>query len=329
MNQAVYGIWPGEGIPCWQQVGVSEVGKGQVKIKVTAAGLNRADLVQLAGQYQPPEGVSHVLGLECSGIIVELGEGVAGWQLGQPVCALLAGGGMATEVVCDQCQLLPIPDNCSLVAAAGLVEAFATAWLNLFMLGEAAQGQKVLIMAGASGVGVAAIQLCQQFGVDVAVVVGSNEKLEFCRKLGAVGGINRKSQNWHELESFGPFDLVLDSCGGDWLEYYLALMADGSRLINIGFMAGRYGKLDFGRLLMKRLRIQGSTLRFLSVTKKQEILQNLHQSVWPLIADRSITPVTDQVYSITSCKEAFDKLASNQTIGKIILTLPETDTDQL
>ncbi|MRI34615.1 NAD(P)H-quinone oxidoreductase [Endozoicomonas sp. OPT23] len=324
MNQEVYGIRAESGHPDWQKIAVPEVGKGQVKIKVTAAGLNRADLVQLAGQYQPPSGTTNVLGLECSGVVVEAGELSGDWVVGQRVCALLAGGGMATEVVCDHRQLLPIPSGCSMIEAASLMETFSTAWLNLFMLGEARKGEKALIMAGGSGVGVAAVQLCREFGVESTVVVGSDKKLAECLSLGAQSGINRNRQDRLELKQYGAFDLVLDCCGGDWLEHHLSLMADDGRLINIGFMAGRYGKLDFARVLMKRLQIRGSTLRFLSVERKQEILTDLHKQVWPLIDKGSIQPVLDQVFSITDCKAAFAHLASNQTLGKVILTLPDS-----
>ncbi len=324
MNQDRYGVLAVSGAPFWQKIPVIEVGKGQVKIRVVAAGLNRADLVQLAGHYQPPEGATDVLGLECSGVIVELGEGVGEWRLGQEVCALLEGGGMATEVVCDYRQLLPVPDGCTMIEAASLMETFSTAWLNLFMLGEAVKGEKALIMAGGSGVGVAAVQLCSHFSIDATVVVGSDEKLSQCLDLGACSGINRNRQDWLELKRYGSFNIVLDCCGGDWLEQHLALMANDGRLINIGSMAGRYGQLDFARLLMKRLQIRGSTLRYLSVEKKQGILESLRRCVWPLIIKGEIKPVLDQVFSITDNKEAFDRLASNQTMGKVVLTLPDS-----
>ena len=323
MTEQYQGLVSHAGKMEWAEHSHSELGKGQVKIKIAAAGLNRADLSQIAGTYLPPEGTTEVLGLECSGTIIEVGEDVVSWKSGDQVCALLAGGGMATEVVCDQRQLLPVPKGLSVIEAAGVVEVFATAWLNLFLLAEVQKGEKALVMAGASGVGLAAIQLCREFGVEVAVVVGSDEKLSVCKKLGASGGINRHSESWDALKAFGPFNVVLDCCGGDWLEKQMSLMAEGGRLVNIGLLAGRKAQIDVGCLLMKRLNIMGSTLRFLPVERKQEILTDLQQKVWPLMGAGNLKMVLDSQYGIADFDAAYERLKSNQTTGKVIMTLPE------
>lgn len=306
----------------WRTFPGEPLGKDQVKIRVVAAGLNRADLSQLAGTYNPPKGVTPVLGLECSGIIEAVGANVSQWLPGQHVCALLPGGGLATSAVCDQRLLLPVPESLSLVQTGGVVEVYATAWLNLFHRGKVKAGDKVLLMAGASGVGTAVLQLCAYFGIDVTVVVGSDEKLQFCKELGAKNGLNRHQQDWKLLKAFGPFDMVLDCCAGDWLERYLSLMNIGGRIVTIGLMAGRQAQLDMGQLLMKRIQVMGSTLRFLPITEKERLLTELMEKVWPLFAPGHLKPITDTVLPIDQYQKAYDLMASNKTTGKVILTLP-------
>lgn len=322
MSSGFQGLVAREGVLSWDQCQHASLGKEDVKIRIQAAGLNRADLAQLAGRYNPPPGATEVFGLECSGEILAVGEEVIGWAPGQKVCALLAGGGLATEVVCDYRQLMPIPEGVSVTEAAAFPEVFATAWLNLFQLGNLRAGEKVLLMAGASGVGTAAIQLCHHVGAEVFVVAGSSDKLELCCELGASGGINRHEDDWADLKAFGPFNLVLDCCGGDWLERHISLMAQDARLVHIAFMDGRFGQLDFGQLLMKRLKLMGSTLRALPVARKQAILDELVENVWPAIGAGEIKPVIDQVFPVDQFQEAYDYLASNKTKGKVLLTLP-------
>ncbi|WP_062260898.1 NAD(P)H-quinone oxidoreductase [Endozoicomonas arenosclerae] len=306
----------------WRSFPDEPLGKDQVKVRVVAAGLNRADLSQRAGTYNPPPGVTPVLGLECAGVIEAVGENVSQWLPGQQVCALLPGGGLATDVVCDQRLLLPVPESLSLLEAAGIVEVYATAWLNLFHRGGVKPGDKVLLMAGASGVGTAAIQLCAHFGLEATVVVGSDEKLQFCRDLGALNGINRHEQDWEALKAFGPFDMVLDCCAGDWLEKYLRLMNTGGRIVTIGLMAGRKGQLDMGLLLMKRIQVMGSTLRFLPITEKESLLSELKEKVWPLFAQGKLKTVVDTVLPMEEYQKAYDLMASNKTTGKVIMSLP-------
>ncbi|WP_252176237.1 NAD(P)H-quinone oxidoreductase [Endozoicomonas sp. 4G] len=321
-NEGFQGLVAIDRVLQWQSFPHQPLGKDQVKVRVVAAGLNRADLSQQAGTYNPPEGVTPVLGLECSGIIESVGANVSQWLPGQQVCALLPGGGLATSVVCDQRLLLPVPETLSLVQAAGIVEVFTTAWLNLFHRIGVKAGDKVLLMAGASGVGTAALQLCAHFGIDVTVVVGSDEKLQFCRGLGAKNGWNRQQKDWQALKAFGPFDGVLDCCAGDWLERYLPLMNTGGRIVTIGLMAGRKAQLDMGLLLMKRIQVMGSTLRFLPITEKETLLAELMEKVWPLFARAQLKPVIDRVLPMDQYQKAYDLMASNKTKGKVILSLP-------
>ena len=219
---------------------------GQVRIRVAAAGLNRADLLQRAGLYPPPPGASQVLGLECSGVISEVGAG-SSWQVGDRVCALLAGGGMAEEVVVDARHVLPVPEGLTLTEAAALPEVYSTAWLNLFQLAGLKPGEKVLLHAGASGVGSAAIQLCKAFGSPCWVSVGSAERLAYCEALGAQGGVVR-TDGIEGLRDFGPFDVILDPVGGSYAAMDLKLLALDGRWVLIGLMGGRDAQLDLAQI---------------------------------------------------------------------------------
>lgn len=218
---------------------------GQVRIRVAAAGLNRADLLQRAGLYPPPPGASKVLGLECSGVISEVGPGSA-WQVGDRVCALLAGGGMAEEVVVDARHVLPVPEGLSLAEAAALPEVYSTAWLNLFQLAALKPGEKVLLHAGASGVGSAAIQLCKAFGNPCWVSVGSADRLAYCEALGAQGGVVR-TDGLEGLRDFGPFDVILDPVGANYAAHNVKLLALDGRWVLIGLMGGREAQLTWRR----------------------------------------------------------------------------------
>ncbi len=251
---------------------------GQVRIRVVAAGLNRADMLQIAGNYPPPPGASPYLGLECSGIISEVGPGTD-WRVGERVCALLAGGGMAEEVVVDARHVLPVPEGLSLHEAAAIPEVYATAWLNIFQLGGLKPGEKLLVHAGASGVGSAAIQLCKALGNPAWVSVGSPDRLAYCEALGAAGGVVR-NENLDALEGFGPFDVILDPVGASYGELNLKLLARDGRWVIIGLMGGRKFELDLAQVLGKRLEITGSTLRNRDDGFKAELLRELQQQVW-------------------------------------------------
>ena len=295
---------------------------GQVRIQVAAAGLNRADLLQKAGLYPPPLGASEVLGLECSGIISEVGAG-SSWQVGDRVCALLAGGGMAEEVVVDGRHVLPVPDGVSLVESAALPEVYATVWLNVFQLAALKPGEKILLHAGASGIGSAAIQLCKAFGNPCWVSVGSAERLSYCQQLGAQGGVIR-TDGLDGLKDLGPFDVILDPVGGQYAALNLKLLALDGRWVLIGLMGGREAPLDLGPLLAKRVQLLGSTLRSRSDQFKADLLSDLNQHVWPLFAEGRLRPQLAKTFAIKDAEAAFAELASNTVAGKLVLVIDES-----
>ncbi|MDF0729937.1 NAD(P)H-quinone oxidoreductase [Pseudomonas entomophila] len=308
-----------DGHVAWVEAERPACDAGQVRIRVAAAGLNRADLLQRAGLYPPPPGASPYLGLECAGVVEEVGAG-ADWRVGDRVCALLAGGGMAEEVVVDARHVLPVPEGLSLHEAAGIPEVYATAWLNIFQLGGLKPGEKVLVHAGASGVGSAAIQLCKAFGNPVWVSVGSPERLAYCEGLGAAGGAVR-NQNLEALEGLGPFDVILDPVGASYGELNLKLLARDGRWVIIGLMGGRKVELDLAMVLGKRLEITGSTLRNRDDGFKAELLRELGQQVWPLFAEGRLSAQLVDTYPIEFAEAAYAELASNQVSGKLVVVI--------
>ncbi|UVE16557.1 NAD(P)H-quinone oxidoreductase [Pseudomonas sp. LS44] len=295
---------------------------GQVRIRVAAAGLNRADLLQRAGLYAPPPGASDILGLECAGVISEVGAG-SSWKVGDRVCTLLAGGGMAEEVVVDARHVLPAPETLSLLEAAALPEVYATAWLNLFQLAGLKPGEKVLLHAGASGVGSAAIQLCKAFGSPCWVSVGSAERLAYCDALGAQGGVIR-GEDLQGLRDFGPFDVILDPVGGNYAALNLELLARDGRWVNIGLMGGRKAELDLALLLGKRVQLIGSTLRTRDDQFKADLLGDLGQHVWPLFDEGRLRPQLERSYAVQDAEVAFAELATNTVSGKLVLVIDDS-----
>jgi len=295
---------------------------GQIRIRVAAAGLNRADLLQRNGLYPPPPGVTEVLGLECAGVVSEVGAG-SRWRVGDRVCALLAGGGMAEEVVVDARHALPVPEGLSLQEAAALPEVYATAWLNLFQLARLQPGEKVLLHAGASGVGSAAIQLCKAFGSPCWVSVGSHERVSYCVELGAQGGVVR-SEDLDGLRDFAPFDVILDPVGASYAELNLKLLGQGGRWVIIGLMGGRKAQLDLAQLLGKRIQMIGSTLRSRDADAKAQLIAELEQQVWPLFAEGRLKPQLERSYPIGAAEEAFAALASNEVQGKLVLVVDDS-----
>ncbi|MGG5292171.1 NAD(P)H-quinone oxidoreductase [Pseudomonas shirazensis] len=295
---------------------------GQVRIRVAAAGLNRADMLQIAGNYPPPPGASPYLGLECSGIISEVGPGTD-WRVGERVCALLAGGGMAEEVVVDARHVLPVPEGLSLHEAAAIPEVYATAWLNIFQLGALKPGEKLLVHAGASGVGSAAIQLCKALGNPVWVSVGSPERLAYCEALGAAGGVVRNA-NLDNLKQLGPFDVILDPVGASYGPLNVELLARDGRWVMIGLMGGRKFELDLAQILGKRLQLTGSTLRNRDDDFKAELLKELGQQVWPLFTDGRLKAQLVDTYPVAFAEAAYAELATNQVSGKLVLVIDDT-----
>ena len=256
-------------------------------------------------------------------MVSEVGAG-CDWQVGDRVCALLAGGGMAEEVVTDARHALPVPESVSLHEAAALPEVYATAWLNLFQLAALKPGEKVLLHAGASGVGSAAIQLCRAFGSPCWVSVGSAERLAYCEALGAQGGVLRGGEGLQALRDFAPFDVILDPVGGQYAALNLDLLGLDGRWVNIGLMGGRQAELDMGVLLSKRVQLIGSTLRNRDDQFKADLLRDLQQQVWPLFAEGRLKPQLQQRFAIKDAEAAFAALASNQVDGKLVLVIDDS-----
>nr|WP_302475296.1 zinc-binding dehydrogenase [Pseudomonas koreensis] len=311
-----------EGQVAWVEEPSPTCDVGQVRIRVAAAGLNRADLLQKAGLYPPPPGASQVLGLECSGVICEVGAG-SSWQVGDRVCALLAGGGMAEEVVVDGRHVLPVPEGVLLIEAAALPEVYATVWLNVFQLAALKPGEKILLHAGASGIGSAAIQLCKAFGNPCWVSVGSADRLSYCEALGAQGGVIR-TDDLESLRDLGPFDVILDPVGGSYSALNLKLLAQDGRWVLIGLMGGREAKLDLAQVLSKRVQLLGSTLRSRDDQFKADLFSDLGQHVWPLFAEGRLKPQLARTFAIKDAEAAFAELASNTVAGKVVLVIDES-----
>ncbi|GAA5170759.1 MULTISPECIES: NAD(P)H-quinone oxidoreductase [Halomonadaceae] len=298
----------------------------EVRIRVAWAGMNRADVMQRAGQYPPPPGASEILGLEISGTVIDAGPQVERLRPGDKVCALLAGGGYAEEVVVHQDQVLPLPQGFGLREAAALPEVYATAWLNLFMEGGLrhveGRPERVLLHAGASGVGTTAIQLCRAFGYPCLVTAGDDGKIARCRQLGADDGWNRHQGSFVEtVKQWGGADVILDPVGASYLADNQQVLNLDGRLVLIGLMGGRYAELDMGRMLMKRQRLIGSTLRSKSPQAKGAILDSLHTHVWPRLASGELRALIDRDWPIQQAGEAMAYLESNTSFGKVLLSI--------
>lgn len=306
----------------WVDTEAPALTPGSVRIEVRATAVNRADLVQRSGGYPPPPGASQILGLECAGVVSEVADGVDWPAIGDEVCCLLSGGGYAEQVVVPAGHVLPLPSGIELITAAALPEVSTTAWLNLRQEGELKATDRVLIHAGMSGVGSIAIQLCNAWGNPVAVTVGGKEKCRRALDLGADIAVDRKDGPWFEkATAAGKFDLILDPVGGDYLEDNIRALNPGGRLVCIGLMGGNRGTLGLGALLVKRLRVIGSVLRSRSDQEKTAILEGLKNEVWPLLENKSVVPIIETTLPIQEAEAAHRLLASNQTVGKIILTV--------
>lgn len=299
---------------------------GEVLIEVAATAVNRADLVQRTGNYPPPPGASPILGLEASGHVVELGEGVENVEVGDRVCVLLTGGGYAEYVTAPASLLMPIPENLSLIEAASLPEVYFTAWVNLFMEAGAREGDVVMLHAAASGVGTAAIQLCKAFGIEV-IATASGSKLDFLKELGADHVVDRREEDFVEVArrvtKDRGVDIILDPVGKDYLDRNINALATRGRLVNIGLLSGRSAELNMGRVLVKRLRVIGSVLRSRSVEEKLEIANDLRERAWPLFDSGKLRPVIHGTMAIERAQQAHELIASNTTIGKVVLTVNE------
>jgi putative PIG3 family NAD(P)H quinone oxidoreductase len=297
--------------------------EGEVVIAVAASAVNRADLMQRQGHYPPPPGASDILGLECSGTVSAVGSGVARWQVGDRVCALLSAGGYAEQVAVPAGQLLPVPPNIDLVEAAALPEVVCTVWLNVFMLAALQPGELLLAHGGAGGVGTMAIQLGKALGARVATTVGSAEKAAICRDLGADLVVNYREQDFvDELCAFEPAgaNVVLDNMGASYLGRNLDALATEGRLVVIGLQGGAKGELNLRTLMTKRGALISGTLRARPAAEKAAIVASVEAHAWPLVADGTIRPIVHGRFALSEVAAAHRLVESSGHIGKVILT---------
>ena len=307
------------------EVETPEPGEGEVRIAVAAAGINRADVLQRQGNYAPPPGSSPYLGLEVSGTIDALGEGVRDWSVGDEVCALLVGGGYADQVCAPAGQLLPVPSGVGLVEAAALPEVTCTVWSNVFLTANLQPGETILVHGGSSGIGTMAIQLAREVGARIAVTAGSDDKLEVCRSLGAEILVNYREQDFVEVvreatDGVGA-GVILDNMGAKYLMRNVETLADGGRLVIIGMQGGVRAELDIATLLRKRGAVIATALRSRSLAEKATIVAAVREHVWPLVEAGRVRPIVHGTYPIEQVREAHRELESSRHIGKILLTL--------
>ncbi|WP_287035693.1 NAD(P)H-quinone oxidoreductase [Mycobacterium sp.] len=310
----------------WQDVPDASAGPGEVLIKVAAAGVNRADVLQAAGKYPPPPGASEIIGMEVSGTISDVGAEVTGWTVGQDVCALLAGGGYAEYVAVPAGQVMPIPAPLDVVDAAGVPEVACTVWSNLVMAAHLGPGQLVLLHGGASGIGSHAIQVARALGARVAVTAGSAEKLELCRELGADIAISYRDEDFvaRLMQETKGADVILDIMGAAYLDRNIDALATDGQLVIIGMQGGVKAELNIGKLMAKRARVIGTTLRARPVSgpnSKSAIVDAVTTSVWPMFASQRVRPIIGRRLPIQDAAEAHRLLQSGETFGKILLTL--------
>ena len=290
---------------------------------MAAAGVNRPDIIQRLGKYPPPPGASDLPGLEVAGVVAALGEGVTGWSIGDPICALLAGGGYASLAAVPHEQCLPIPKGFSAIQAAGLPETFFTVWTNVFERGRLKAGETILIHGGTSGIGTTAIQLARAFGARVLTTAGSEAKCEAARNLGAVAAFNYRTEDWvaaarHATGGRGV-DLILDMVGGDYMSRNLDLLVVEGRLVQIAFLKSPKAELDFSVMMRKRAWITGSTLRPRTPAEKGLIARELLQHVWPLLEQGTVAPVIHQVFPLADAAAAHRLMEAGTHVGKLIL----------
>ncbi len=295
---------------------------GEVLVDVVATAVNRADTLQRQGFYPPPPGASEIIGLECSGRIAELGEGVEGWAVGDEVCALLAGGGYAARVAVPAGQVMPVPSGVSLVEAASLAEVATTVWSNVYMTAHLQKGERFLVHGGAGGIGTLAIQLAAALGAEVFTTAGSPEKLELCRSLGAAHAIDYRADDFVEvLRDAGGADVILDNMGAKYLGRNVAALATGGRLVIIGMQGGSKGELDISALLRKRASVTATSLRARPLGEKAAICCGVVENVWPLVAAGKIRPIVETTMPLEDVARAHQLMEDGGHTGKIVLTL--------
>ncbi|RLQ84655.1 NAD(P)H-quinone oxidoreductase [Mycetocola zhadangensis] len=302
-----------------------EPSSGEVLIRVAAAGLNRADVQQRRGVYPPPPGASDIPGLEVSGTVTALGDGVHTFEVGAEVCALLSGGGYAEYVTVPAGQILPVPTHTTLVDAAGLPEVTSTVWSNLFLTARVSAGDWVLIHGGAGGIGTMATQLVSAFGAHPVVTAGSAEKLDYCRTFGAEAGINYRDEDFVErirdLSGGHGADVILDVIGAKYLDRNVRALAFGGRLVVIGLQGGAKAELDLGLLMSRRASVAGTTLRSRPADEKAAIVAQVAEHVWPLIESGAVRAAVETRFPLENAAEAHEHFDSGRHTGKILLTI--------
>ncbi|WP_290713667.1 MULTISPECIES: NAD(P)H-quinone oxidoreductase [Gordonia] len=310
-------------------VPVPDIANNEVLIRVAAAGVNRADLHQRRGNYPPPPGASEILGVEVSGTVVEVGEHITEFRIGDHVCALLAGGGYAEFAAVPAAQVIPVPNAIESHAAAALPEAACTVVSNLVLTAHLQPGETLLIHGGSSGIGTHAIQLAKHLGARVAVTARTPEKLAACRELGADLAINYADEDFAAvLAAHGGADVILDIVGGNYLEANITALNTGGRLVIIGMQGGSRGTLDIGQLLAKRATVAGTTLRSRPTYgdgSKAEIVAATLELTLPLLANGTIRPVVDSVFPLAAAAEAHARLESGDAIGKVLLIVADDE----
>ncbi len=295
-------------------------GAGQVLIRVAYAGVNRPDALQRAGLYAPPKGASDLPGLECAGEIAAIGPDVAGWSVGDRVCALLPGGGYAEQVVTPAAHCLAVPAGLDLRQAACLPETCFTVWSNVFVRGGLQGGERFLVHGGSSGIGTTAIQMARALGARVWATAGDDAKCRACEGLGAERAINYRTEDFVQvMRDAGGADVILDMVGGPYIQRNISALADEGRLVQIAFLQGPKAELNLGPVMMRRLTITGSTLRPQSDLAKARIADGLRVAIWPLIAAGRIAPVIDSEFALDDAAAAHARMESSAHIGKIVL----------
>lgn len=302
-----------------------EPGPGQVLIRVCAAGVNRPDLIQRSGNYPPPPGAPDTMGLEVSGWIDAVGEGVTAWRGGEAVVALIGGGGYAEYAVAPAGSVLAAPPSLPLTHAAGLPETVFTVWNNVFDIGRLQPGETVLVHGGASGIGTTAIQMIKAWGATVYATAGTDEKVKLCEELGAKRGINYRTEDFEAvMKAEGGVDVVLDMVGAPYFSKNLNILKDLGRLVYIAFLQGAKAEGDISRIMMKRLTITGSTLRIRTDDYKAKLAASVERHVWPWIASGQFKPLIEEVFPASEAEKAHLAMDGGAHAGKIILSFAES-----
>jgi putative PIG3 family NAD(P)H quinone oxidoreductase len=310
----------------WAETTDPEPGEGEVLVDVVASAVNRADLLQRQGFYPPPPGVTDVLGLECSGRVLALGRDVIGWSVGDPVCALLAGGGQAELAVAPAGQCMPVPAGMDLETTGALPEVACTVWSNLVQVAELSADEVLVVHGGASGIGTTAIQVGAAIGARVITTAGSAEKLERCRELGADLAIDYREDDFvarvHDATDGHGADVILDIMGAAYLDRNVKTLATGGRLVCIGMQGGTRAELDLGALLTKRASVHATSLRSRPLAEKAAICRSVAEGLWPLVDSGRVRPVVEASYPMDHVAEAHTLVADSGHIGKVLLTVP-------